>query len=295
MTRLGMDVEAVEDAGRQLRIEAAAITQLLSTIDRAVNALPSIWDGRDGAIFVRQSWPRLRGMLVAARDAVDGLGESALRNATEQRLASGSGVPFVGLLGIPPSGVQTLPVDLLHPSARDAGGHAQGVLAVDAGLSAERQESLVVDRDGAHAHVDAKFAAGASADASVAYTAGLVGAAASASAFAGARGSVGAGVDVGRDGLTAKVGADGFAGVEANAHADVDVAGVKAGVDGSVMAGVGFKADASVSVNMQEFKVDLDFGAAVGIGAEFHPTIEFSPVDMVNKLTSLAGWNPFAS
>lgn len=89
MAQMGMDVEAVESIGRQLKQSASSVDQIVSTLDRTVNGLPSLWEGPDAQRFL-QSWPAFRKSLVAAQASVAGLGQSALNNASEQRQASGS-------------------------------------------------------------------------------------------------------------------------------------------------------------------------------------------------------------
>jgi uncharacterized protein YukE len=91
MVRMGMDVDAVESAGKQLKAQANSITNLVSQLDRTVNALPSSWDGQDARQFVTDWWPQHKQALLAAQKQLDGLGQSALNNASEQRNASGSG------------------------------------------------------------------------------------------------------------------------------------------------------------------------------------------------------------
>jgi uncharacterized protein YukE len=107
MTKMGMDVDAVESVGRQLRQSAASVDSLVGGIDRTVSGLTGVWDGPDAQRFVQQSWPTLRKALVAAQGSVDGLGQSALNNASEQRHASGAG-PTAGGSG------PVLPVSPTH-------------------------------------------------------------------------------------------------------------------------------------------------------------------------------------
>lgn len=85
MARMGMDVEAVESAGRALKERAGQIDAIVSNLDRSVKGLLNIWDGPDAQTFVHNWWPEHRALLVSARGHVDGLGQSALNNASEQR------------------------------------------------------------------------------------------------------------------------------------------------------------------------------------------------------------------
>ena len=88
MARMGMDVDAVESAGRALKERAGQIDQIVAGLDRSVKGLLNVWDGPDAHTFVEKWWPEHRAQLVAARSHVDGLGQSALNNASEQRDAS---------------------------------------------------------------------------------------------------------------------------------------------------------------------------------------------------------------
>ena len=88
MAQLGMDVEAVESVGRQLKQSATSVDQIVGGLDKTVNGLLQLWEGPDAQRFV-QSWPTFRKSLIAAQASVAGLGQSALNNASEQRDASG--------------------------------------------------------------------------------------------------------------------------------------------------------------------------------------------------------------
>src|SRR5262245_26373154 len=97
-----MDAEVVEQAGRQLKNQAANIGTLIAQLDKIVNTLPSVWDGQDAQRFVHSWWPEHKKALVAAQHSVDGLGQSALNNASDQRhvsSTSGSGVGSPTVLG----------------------------------------------------------------------------------------------------------------------------------------------------------------------------------------------------
>lgn len=89
MAQMGMDVEAVENIGRQLAQSASSVDQIVAGLDKAVGGLGGVWDGPDAQRFI-QSWPTFRKSLVAAQASVAGLGKSALNNASEQRDASGT-------------------------------------------------------------------------------------------------------------------------------------------------------------------------------------------------------------
>jgi uncharacterized protein YukE len=83
-----MDADAVETSARQLKSQAASIGSLVAQIDRLVSSLPSVWDGQDAQQFVHDWWPQHKKAFVAAQQQVDGLGQSALNNASEQRQVS---------------------------------------------------------------------------------------------------------------------------------------------------------------------------------------------------------------
>lgn len=89
MARMGMDVDAVEGVGHELKRQASALGDLITQMERSVGTLPSIWDGKDASDFVQNWWPEHRRALVSAQQHVDGLGQSALNNASEQRNVSG--------------------------------------------------------------------------------------------------------------------------------------------------------------------------------------------------------------
>jgi uncharacterized protein YukE len=83
-----MDADAVENSGRQLKSQAANIGSLIAQIDKVVNSLASVWDGQDAQQFVHDWWPQHKKSLVVAQQQIDGLGQSALNNASEQRQVS---------------------------------------------------------------------------------------------------------------------------------------------------------------------------------------------------------------
>jgi len=131
MTKMGMDVEAVESVGRQLKQSAASVESLVGGIDKTVSGLTGLWDGPDAQRFVQQSWPTLRKALVAAQSSVEGLGQSALNNASEQRGASaanGSGIAG-GSTANNGDGVSTLgTIPGTHSDANQHGSTSVGAL-----------------------------------------------------------------------------------------------------------------------------------------------------------------------
>jgi WXG100 family type VII secretion target len=89
MAIVGMDVEQVQNLAGQLHSQAEAIQSVINAIDSIVSQLESAWQGNDARQFAdwwnSQHKPALRN----AMEAVDGLHQSALNNATEQSTASG--------------------------------------------------------------------------------------------------------------------------------------------------------------------------------------------------------------
>ncbi|CAM3821767.1 WXG100 family type VII secretion target [Smaragdicoccus niigatensis] len=88
MARWGMDVDQVEGAAKQLRDQATQIQTAISNLDRVVNGLPHIWEGPDATRFVNEFWPQHKKSLMAAKEAITGLAQSATNNASAQRTAS---------------------------------------------------------------------------------------------------------------------------------------------------------------------------------------------------------------
>lgn len=90
MTRMGMDVEVIELLGRKLKVSADQIENIARAIDALVANAVQNWDGPDARRF--ESWWREQHLpaLRTTRDAVDGLGQSALNNAADQRGVSNS-------------------------------------------------------------------------------------------------------------------------------------------------------------------------------------------------------------
>jgi uncharacterized protein YukE len=89
MAQMGMDVDAVEAAGRDLQAKAQSIDMIVSNLDKTVGSLNGAWDGKDAQTFVNEWWPERKKAFTAASSSIAGLGQSALNNASEQRQASG--------------------------------------------------------------------------------------------------------------------------------------------------------------------------------------------------------------
>jgi uncharacterized protein YukE len=104
MARMGMDADAVESAGRALKERAGQIDAIVAALDRSVKGLSSVWEGLDARTFVDKWWPEHRKTLVTMRSHVDGLGQSALNNASEQRDVSADHVSGGGAAPNPSGG-----------------------------------------------------------------------------------------------------------------------------------------------------------------------------------------------
>lgn len=85
MAITGLDVEVVDQKGRELKNLANEVGNLLSRIDQLVQGLPSVWVGPDADEFVNNLWPTHKRTLQAAQTDIDALGTRAIQNAEEQR------------------------------------------------------------------------------------------------------------------------------------------------------------------------------------------------------------------
>lgn len=85
----GMNVDQVENLGRQLKSKATEIDALANGINGLVDQLQAAWKGQDATEFKGWWDSQHRPHLQQLRDAIDGLGQSALHNASEQRQVSG--------------------------------------------------------------------------------------------------------------------------------------------------------------------------------------------------------------
>lgn len=103
---VGMNVEAVENAGRQLKSRAHDIRALSASINSLVEQMQATWCGQDAVRFKGWWEQQHRPALERLRESIDGLGQSALNNASEQShasaalgtgLAAGAGEAAVGV------------------------------------------------------------------------------------------------------------------------------------------------------------------------------------------------------
>ena len=85
---VGMDVEAVEGIGRQLKSKSGEIESLIQAIQGLVGQAEASWKGKDSTEFKNWWDSQHKPALLRLKEAIDGLGQSALNNATEQRSVS---------------------------------------------------------------------------------------------------------------------------------------------------------------------------------------------------------------
>ncbi len=85
MARLGMDDTEVERVGNSLKSQAANLESTIHQISTLVSQAVSAWDGNDAVQF--QDWwnSQHKPALEQARQAIEGLGQSALNNVAAQR------------------------------------------------------------------------------------------------------------------------------------------------------------------------------------------------------------------
>lgn len=89
MVMWGMDVQEIRNVGAQLKTQAGQIEQVISTIDGLISTAIGNWTGTDADQF--QDWwnSQHKPALTNAKNAIEGLGQSALNNASEQESVSG--------------------------------------------------------------------------------------------------------------------------------------------------------------------------------------------------------------
>lgn len=89
MARLGMDPDVVERIGTQLKSQADQIDGVISAIEGLIGEARAAWEGPDSQQFNDWWNSQHRPALTNARDAISGLGQSAMNNAADQRTVSG--------------------------------------------------------------------------------------------------------------------------------------------------------------------------------------------------------------
>ncbi|MBX3313676.1 MAG: hypothetical protein KF906_05080 [Actinobacteria bacterium] len=86
----GMNVDEVEELGRFLKAKAAEVSRIGNDTNARVRN-GSAWTGPDANRFKGQWWPKHHADIKAIADALDGFGQAALNNASEQRATSDGG------------------------------------------------------------------------------------------------------------------------------------------------------------------------------------------------------------
>lgn len=92
MAFTGMDTAVVQEIGNRLKVQATEVGSVIASIDRLVSTLTTCWDGHDAQEFRNWWQTQHRPALHQAQERLDGLGQSALHNVSEQEGASGGGV-----------------------------------------------------------------------------------------------------------------------------------------------------------------------------------------------------------
>lgn len=85
----GMNVDQVENLGRQMKGKANEIDALANAINGLIDQLQAAWKGQDATEFKGWWDSQHRPALLKLREAIDGLGQAALHNANDQRQVSG--------------------------------------------------------------------------------------------------------------------------------------------------------------------------------------------------------------
>lgn len=118
----GMNVAEVKQLGEALKSVSGKLDAIVQLLNSKVGS--TTWVGPDATKFKNDWWPGHRGRLQQLRTDLDGFGQSALNNASDQEHASdggntGGGTPVVG---IPPGGEVHVPggtAPAVTPGGRD--------------------------------------------------------------------------------------------------------------------------------------------------------------------------------
>ena len=89
MARMGMDPDVVERIGTQLKSQAQQIESVIHAIEGLIGEARAAWEGPDAQQFNDWWNSQHRPALTNAQQAIDGLGQSAMNNAADQRAVSG--------------------------------------------------------------------------------------------------------------------------------------------------------------------------------------------------------------
>lgn len=85
----GMNIEAVKRIGRDLKGQANEIEKVIAQVDRLVRESETNWSGKDARDFAGWWRDQHRRGLVELKGKLEGLGQAANNNATEQEQVSG--------------------------------------------------------------------------------------------------------------------------------------------------------------------------------------------------------------
>ena len=86
---LGMNPDQVEQIGRDLKGQAGQIAAVISKVNSLVSRSQSEWKGKDATDFAGWWNNEHRPRLTELQHKLEGLGQAALNNASEQRNVSG--------------------------------------------------------------------------------------------------------------------------------------------------------------------------------------------------------------
>lgn len=85
----GMNIAEVKALGEQLKATAGKLDHVVQLLNTSVGS--TTWVGPDASKFKNEWWPGHRSRIQQIRADIDGFGQSAMNNASEQDRASGEG------------------------------------------------------------------------------------------------------------------------------------------------------------------------------------------------------------
>jgi len=86
----GMNVDRVEQIGRDLKTQAGQLSQIVTKVNSLVTQSQAEWKGKDATDFANEWNNQHRAALTDLQHKLEALGGSAQKNATDQRTVSGS-------------------------------------------------------------------------------------------------------------------------------------------------------------------------------------------------------------
>ena len=324
MITSGMNVAEVRHLSQQLRQGADRLRAVVSTVDGRVTY--SSWEGPQAQRFRQEFWPARRSQLLHAAEALQGLAQSASKNADEQERASGGQVERGGRssgsysslltstlfgVGLSTSGAtvsEALRRLISDPTVRltverslervvgwqiSGNGSLGGIPAeyqVNAEASARLYGQSSLQFDSRHLAIDAEAGAVISARLQAD---GHLG-----NDDVGVRGQVHGEVEVGakfngnvtvdENGAVASLGGDIGARAEVGAHVRGHLSGVEAGVEARGYVGFTAHADITSEISLDKVKTHVDMGAAIGIGGGLAFDVEVRPRELASDTFELA-------